>query len=153
MRLAAPAGSEMRRATVGAAMAFVALFWLLPALVAAAASAFGHVTRRNDRTWFQPALAFFVAVAMIALGAIAAGARDPEVSDGDFATGVALAAVGLGAVPLLAFYSLGYALRYAWAVAMLWVVGSIALGFYMLLGTLFVAGLVACPPDAYECPV
>ena len=56
-------------------------------------------------------------------------------------------------LPWLVFYTIGYLVPYAWAVAMLWLVGLIGLGFYMVIGAIIVAGFVGCPPDAYECPL
>lgn len=94
--------------------------------------------------WFAPGLA---ALAVCALGHYAARTRRR------WHNPAALAALGLGALPWLVFYTMGYLVPYAWAVAMLWLVGSILLGFYMVIGAVIVAGLVACPPDAYECPL
>jgi hypothetical protein len=86
--------------------------------------------------------------------AIGIGVSGPEpVSRDRYFAGLLLAAAVSAAVPA-AYFALGRAL--SGKPVVLWVVFTISLlpliyvGFLTLL---MVAGLVYCPPDAYECPV
>jgi hypothetical protein len=134
-------------------MAFVAVFWLPPAIITFLACALGHVTSRTGGTWFRPALVALVAATSLVALVLPLWAHDPDVPDRDLVAGVAFAVLGLAALPVLAFYTLGFFIPYAWMAAMLWFVGSIALGWYSFLGWVLVAAYVVCEPGAYECPL
>jgi hypothetical protein len=92
--------------------------------------------------------------AATAIAAVAVATwRDPDVPADDFALGLALGAVGFAGLPAGLYFSLGRFVRNPLVVGGVWLVSLAPLGLYLVLVALMTASLVACPPDAYECPV
>ncbi|MFL5910623.1 MAG: hypothetical protein ACJ768_08685 [Gaiellaceae bacterium] len=125
---------------------------MLPALTALAVCLLAAA--RAERRWADP-------VAAIVIGAIALTAAwfawtgyTRGVETGAAVTGIALAAVAQGVLPSAGYWALGRSLarRRGWLMA-LWAGSIVPLGIYLVVLTIVVAGFVACPPDAYECPL
>jgi hypothetical protein len=117
------------------------LAWLLGRVV--------RVRRWPDR-W---PLALIGALSVAAAIAAATG-REPGVHTGAYLGGIAVAAIFLAALPLTAYYALGrFSPVPTFVVAGIWLLSLAPLAVYSIFALLFTAGLVGCPPDAYECPV
>src|SRR3954447_26041048 len=125
--------------------------FLIPAAVSAGACALGW--RLAQRRWLNPWLLIAVALAVgLLAGAYVAG-RDADVHTGAVVAGVILASLFLGAVPVLLYYWLGRALaRNPPLLAIAWFLTLLPLYVYSFFAVVFTVKLVACPPDAYECP-
>jgi hypothetical protein len=130
----------------------VALLAILPATIVLIAAALGRAARDNQRPWTGPRVLAPTMMIAAACATLAATGIDPGVSTRDAVTGVALAAI-LGALPVIAAYTVGYAIRRPWAAALVLLVAAVPLFYYALFAVIWVADLVYCPPDAYECPL
>jgi hypothetical protein len=97
------------------------------------------------------------ALALIALLTVAAGVatatgREAGVTTGDLVAGILVGALGFATLPALAYYALGRFVPLRPVVLAVWVVSLFPLFFYVVIVAFVTTGLVACPPDAYECP-
>ena len=90
----------------------------------------------------------------VAAGIAAAAGRDPGVHTGPYLEGILAAAVFVAALPLAAYYGLGRLTPAPlFVLVMIWIASLAPLTLYWIVALLITAGLVGCPPDAYECPV
>src|SRR5262249_29387998 len=122
------------------------MLYLIPLAIAAALYGAGRWARRSDRPWFSDVLLVLLVIGVLLVLTIIDTSRDAGVSDGDFAAGMIVGGIGLGIVPILGFYSLGYANLGPLLTGVLLVGSVIAYAFYVILLVLYVAGLVACAP-------
>jgi hypothetical protein len=125
---------------------------ILPGLACVFAAFCGAMGRRegwNDRWTVAGGVAWVAAVVIFAYGARGEGVRDAA-----FLQGLGLAAVALGLVPYLAYFALGHVLaRYPVVLTAVGALLFFGVVFYLFIAWFLVARLVACGPDAYECPV
>jgi hypothetical protein len=128
-----------------------ALVWLFPALCAGAAAALGARSREDPRA--RPLLIGLLSATGIAV-LILAETRDPEVTDGRFVQGLLLGGLLFGVVPFLAYFALGRWLsrRPGWLV-FAWLVALVPFYLYSFFALIIALDLIACTPDAYECPL
>jgi hypothetical protein len=127
------------------------VLWILLLLALVGVPAVAGVLRRNARRpdWLPLAGA---AVIGIGFGVVTMTGYDAGVSTGDAVKGVALA-VALGAAPAYGLFALGRALAERPVVlGIACVAVTVPLAVVYFIGAILVAGLVHCPPDAYECP-
>jgi hypothetical protein len=129
----------------------VSLVYLVPFGVAALAALVGVIRAGAKRP--DPVALVVAGIAAVGFGILAAGQHDPGVALSEAIVGVAVAGLMLGALPVYLFLLLGRALaRHRITLAIICAASSVPLVFYYFIGWIFVAELVYCPPDAYECP-
>lgn len=127
------------------------LVYLAPFAVAALAALIGVVRSGAERPDPVPLQA--AGIAAVGFGILAASQHDPDVALSEAIVGVAVAGLMLGALPVYLFFLLGRALAmHRITLAIICAASSVPLVFYYFIGWIFVAELVYCPPDAYECP-
>jgi hypothetical protein len=89
----------------------------------------------------------------VAVGLHIAGHRDPAVHERAFLQGVVLAGLLIGFLPLCAYYILGMLYNRPVALTVLWLASLYPVFVYLFFAWIASAGLVACPPGSYECPL
>ena len=127
---------------------------LFPFLLSGLAVGAGALASNSPRNTPPIALALALAALLAIWGLIGSlGDRDEGVSDGEAALGYALAALVV-LVPGALYVQLGRATAHRpRLVLVIWVVSQAALYPIVAFALLSSAALVACGPDAYECPI
>ena len=128
------------------------LEYLVPFGVAALVALIGVIRAGAKRP--DPVALVAAGIAAVGFGVVAASQHDPDVALSEAIAGVAVAGLMLGALPVYVFFILGRALaRHRITLALICAASSVPLLYYYVIGWIFVADLVYCPPDAYECPI
>ena len=122
------------------------LLWLVPALVAAAATAVGRYEEQRGLTWLNVPLRALWSLMVVAVLVTAFVVREDGVTWGQFLFGIAVGVIGLALLPVFVFYVLGRLVHRTWLLIVLWFLATCVLGTYIwLVGLLFLLG-VACEP-------
>ena len=124
---------------------------LVPAIVAAVATAVGRSTR--GERWWNPALGFAGGLWCLVVLMIILDGHDSDVAALDFLAGLGLGVAAVGCLPFLGYYLLGRLPANKTVLLLAWVATLIPYYYYMLYAWIWTVGLVHCPPGAYECPV
>jgi hypothetical protein len=121
--------------------------------LATAVACMAGAERANRSFPDWPAL-LAVVVLSVAMGVFIVSWQDTDVDTGTVVFGAILGATLTATGPLLAYYGLGRTLTgHRMVLALLWLASLVPLTFWLVLTLLLTAGIVSCPPDAYECPV
>ena len=126
---------------------------LMPAAVSASAIAIAVWTSGRGG-WNRLFTALGGLAWVLAAVLLVANQHDPEVSGASFARGLLIAGGLMALTPWVLFSLLGWLLaRHRVVLAVVWAVSIVPLYYYEFVVYLLAVGNVACPPDAYECPV
>ena len=127
--------------------------WYAIAIVSAGAPAFlGRVSAGED-WWNRAAVGGLVLWAGLA-ALITAQGRATGVPDSEFIDGLLAAALVFGVLPFCAYYTLGRWLARRPVVLLCSCAATLVpFAVYLVLMSLWIAGMVSCSPGQYECPV
>ena len=101
------------------------LLWLVPALVAAAATAVGRYEEQRGLTWLNVPLRALWSLMVVAVLVTAFVVREDGVTWGQFLFGIAVGVIGLALLPVFVFYVLGRLVHRTWLLIVLWVLRDV----------------------------
>ena len=128
------------------------LLLLVPAALSGSALAAGLLTSRQRRLNRYAVLGGLAWALLLVI--VVNGDHDPEVSAGGYIRGLLFAAGLMALLPWALYYALARAMvKYPIALALLWAASIVPLYYFQFLAFLLALDGVACPPDAYECPL
>ncbi|MDA0171590.1 hypothetical protein OJ998_20990 [Solirubrobacter taibaiensis] len=124
------------------------LFWLVGMVIGALSTAAGQA--EQERSFWSKRLIAWLAAVIAAFVAFAISVHEPDVPTGYYVTGLFYAVV-FAVLPVLAFYAIGHKAR-GWIATVACLVLLCPLGAYLIFAMFTIVDVVACGPDAYECP-